>query len=104
MVAAALTSLSFVANTPRYVALTSLVALVAGAMLIAARILRAGFLADFLSRTVLVGFLTGVFPGAILSWSCRFRFLVSLSFWHRARPPREPTRFAGSPLTSASSD
>src|SRR6516162_3024205 len=60
MVAAALTSLSFVANTPRYVALTSLVALVAGAMLIAARILRAGFLADFLSRTVLVGFLTGV--------------------------------------------
>jgi MFS superfamily sulfate permease-like transporter len=60
MVAAALTSLSFVANTPRYVALTSLVALVAGAMLILARILRAGFLADFLSRTVLVGFLTGV--------------------------------------------
>src|SRR5215510_788326 len=60
MVAAGLTSLSFVANTPRYVALTSLVALVAGAMLIAARILRAGFLADFLSRTVLVGFLTGV--------------------------------------------
>jgi MFS superfamily sulfate permease-like transporter len=60
MVAAALTSLSFVANTPRYIALTSLVALVAGAMLIVARILRAGFLADFLSRTVLVGFLTGV--------------------------------------------
>jgi high affinity sulfate transporter 1 len=60
MVAAALTSLSFTANTPRYVEMTSLVALVAGAMLIAARILRAGFLADFLSRTVLVGFLTGV--------------------------------------------
>ena len=60
MVAAALTSLSFTANTPRYVEMTSLVALAAGAMLIAARILRAGFLADFLSRTVLVGFLTGV--------------------------------------------
>jgi MFS superfamily sulfate permease-like transporter len=60
MVAAALTSLSFMANTPRYVELTSLVALVTGAMLIVARILRAGFLADFLSRTVLVGFLTGV--------------------------------------------
>jgi high affinity sulfate transporter 1 len=60
MVAAALTSLSLVANTPRYVELTSLVALVTGAMLIVARILRAGFLADFLSRTVLVGFLTGV--------------------------------------------
>jgi len=60
MVAAALTSLSFTAYTPKYVAMTGVVALVAGAMLIAARILRAGFLGDFLSRTVLVGFLTGV--------------------------------------------
>jgi MFS superfamily sulfate permease-like transporter len=60
MVAAALTSLSFAANTPKYVAMTGVVALVSGGMLIAARILRAGFLADFLSRTVLVGFLTGV--------------------------------------------
>jgi MFS superfamily sulfate permease-like transporter len=60
MVAAALVLLSFTAYTPQYVAMTSLIALVTGAMLIAARILRAGFLADFLSRTVLVGFLTGV--------------------------------------------
>jgi len=60
MVAAALTSMSFTPNTPTYVAMTGLVALLAGVMLIAARILRAGFLADFLSRTVLVGFLTGV--------------------------------------------
>src|SRR5262249_22677494 len=60
MVAAALTSLSFTPYTPQYVAMTSLVALLAGAMLIAARILRAGVLGDFLSRTVLVGFLTGV--------------------------------------------
>ena len=60
MVAAALTSLSLTANTPQYVAMTSLIALVAGAMLIASRILRAGFLGDFLSRTGLVGFLTGV--------------------------------------------
>ena len=60
MVAAALTSLSFAAYTPKYVAMTGVVALVAGGMLIVARILRAGFLADFLSRTVLVGFLTGV--------------------------------------------
>jgi MFS superfamily sulfate permease-like transporter len=60
MVAAALALLSFTAYTPQYVAMTSLIALVTGAMLIAARILRAGFLADFLSRTVLVGFLTGV--------------------------------------------
>ena len=60
MVAASLTALSFTANTPRYVELTSLVALVTAGILILARILRLGFLADFLSRTVLVGFLTGV--------------------------------------------
>jgi MFS superfamily sulfate permease-like transporter len=60
MVAAALTAMSFVANTPQYVALTSLIALEAAAILLAARILRLGFLADFLSRTVLVGFLSGV--------------------------------------------
>jgi high affinity sulfate transporter 1 len=60
MVAAALTSLSFTANTPRYVELTSLIALVAAGMLLVTRIFRLGFLADFLSRTVLVGFLSGV--------------------------------------------
>jgi high affinity sulfate transporter 1 len=60
MVAAALTSLSFTAYTPRYIELTSVIALVAGAILLLARILRLGFLADFLSRTVLVGFLSGV--------------------------------------------
>ena len=45
---------------PRYVALTGLTALVAGGLLLVARGLRLGFLADFLSRTVLVGFLAGV--------------------------------------------
>ena len=60
MVAAALTALSFVAYTPRYVALTSLIALAACGLLFLARIFRLGFLADFLSRTVLVGFLSGV--------------------------------------------
>src|SRR6516162_2212660 len=60
MVAAGLTSLSFTANTPKYVALTSLIALVAAGILLLARTLRLGFLADFLSRTVLVGFLSGV--------------------------------------------
>jgi sulfate permease, SulP family len=60
MVAAALASLSFTANTPRYIELTSLIALVSAAILLLARILRLGFLADFLSRTVLVGFLSGV--------------------------------------------
>jgi MFS superfamily sulfate permease-like transporter len=60
MVAAALTTHSFAANTPRYVELTSLIALVTAVMLLLARILHLGFLADFLSRTVLVGFLSGV--------------------------------------------
>jgi MFS superfamily sulfate permease-like transporter len=60
MVSAALISLSFVPNSPKYIALTSLVGLVAAGMLLVARVLRAGFLADFLSRTVLVGFLSGV--------------------------------------------
>jgi sulfate permease, SulP family len=46
--------------TPRWVALAGLSALLAGAMLWLSRIARLGFLADFLSRTVLMGFLTGV--------------------------------------------
>jgi high affinity sulfate transporter 1 len=44
----------------RYVALAGLVALLTAALLLLARVLRLGFLADFLSQTVLVGFLTGV--------------------------------------------
>src|SRR5262249_724502 len=60
MTAAGLASLSLFANDPKYVAMTSLVALVSAAMLLLSRILRLGFLADFLSRTVLVGFLSGV--------------------------------------------
>jgi len=46
--------------TPQWVALAGLSALVAGGLLWLARVARLGFLADFLSRTVLVGFLTGV--------------------------------------------
>src|SRR6516164_11714996 len=53
MVAAALASLSFTANTPRYLELTSVIALVTAGILLLARILRLGFLADFLSRSVL---------------------------------------------------
>jgi high affinity sulfate transporter 1 len=43
-----------------YVALAGMVALLAAAFLLLARIFELGFLADFLSQTVLVGFLTGV--------------------------------------------
>jgi MFS superfamily sulfate permease-like transporter len=47
-------------GSPHYVALVSTVALLTAAFLLLARIFKLGFLADFLSRTVLVGFLTGV--------------------------------------------
>ena len=46
--------------SPQWVALAGLSALLAGGLLFLARIARLGFLADFLSRTVLIGFLTGV--------------------------------------------
>jgi sulfate permease, SulP family len=47
-------------NSPKYLALAELVAILAAGLLFLARLFRLGFLADFLSRTVLVGFLTGV--------------------------------------------
>jgi sulfate permease, SulP family len=43
-----------------YVALAGLVALLTAGCLLLARLFKVGFLADFLSQTVLVGFLTGV--------------------------------------------
>jgi sulfate permease, SulP family len=59
ILAAALTGLA-AAGSQRYVRLAGLAALLTAGMLLAARLARLGFLADFLSRTVLVGFLTGV--------------------------------------------
>jgi MFS superfamily sulfate permease-like transporter len=47
-------------SSDRYMALVGLVALLTAGLLGLARILKLGFLADFLSRTALVGFLTGV--------------------------------------------
>jgi sulfate permease, SulP family len=44
----------------QYMALVGMVTLLTAALLLMARIFKLGFLADFLSRTVLVGFLTGV--------------------------------------------
>jgi sulfate permease, SulP family len=44
----------------RYVELAGLVALLSAVLLLFARLLKLGFVADFLSQTVLVGFLTGV--------------------------------------------
>ena len=59
ILAAALSGLAVV-GSPAYVRLAGLAALLAGAMLLAARLARLGFLANFLSRTVLLGFLAGV--------------------------------------------
>jgi sulfate permease, SulP family len=47
-------------GSEKYVALVGMVALLTAGLLFLAWIFRLGFLADFLSRTVLVGFLTGV--------------------------------------------
>jgi high affinity sulfate transporter 1 len=47
-------------GTNEWLGHASLAALITGCLLILARIARLGFLADFISRTVLVGFLTGV--------------------------------------------
>ena len=46
--------------TPEWVAWCSLAALVCGALLLLANVLKLGFIGDFLSTSVLVGFLTGV--------------------------------------------
>ncbi len=47
-------------GSAKYIALVSSTALLCAVLLIAARLFKLGFVADFLSRTVLVGFLSGV--------------------------------------------
>jgi sulfate permease, SulP family len=59
ILATALTGMA-AAGSGRYVRLAGLAALLTGGMLLLARLTRLSFLANFLSRTVLVGFLTGV--------------------------------------------
>ena len=59
ILAAGLTGLA-VRGSDEWVALCAVLAFMAAAFMFVARLIRLGFLADFLSRTVLVGFLTGV--------------------------------------------
>src|SRR5437773_3951494 len=59
ILAAALTGLAAV-GSERYVRLAGLAALLTAGMLLVVRLARLSFLANFLSRTVLIGFLTGV--------------------------------------------
>lgn len=59
ILAAALTGIAAV-GSHEYVALAGVLALMSAGLLIFARVIGFGFMADFLSRTVLIGFLTGV--------------------------------------------
>jgi sulfate permease, SulP family len=59
IMAAGLVGLAATAS-PQYVAYAGILALMCAGILILARIIKLGFIADFLSRTVLIGFLTGV--------------------------------------------
>ncbi|MBM3660048.1 MAG: SulP family inorganic anion transporter [Actinobacteria bacterium] len=59
ILAAGLAGLAPVAS-PQYVALAGWLAIMTGVILLLARLVKLGFIADFLSRSVLVGFLTGV--------------------------------------------
>jgi SulP family sulfate permease len=56
-----------VIGSPNYVALASTVALLCAVFLILARVFRLGFIADFMSRTVLIGFLAGVGVQVLIS-------------------------------------
>ena len=60
ILAAGLVGMGAVAESPQYVELASLAALMCGAFLLLARLFKLGFVANFLSRSVLIGFLTGV--------------------------------------------
>jgi high affinity sulfate transporter 1 len=63
VLAAGLSGLGIAGVTPgsdQWLAFASLTALVCGALLFVARLLRLGFIGDFLSASVLIGFLTGV--------------------------------------------
>jgi sulfate permease, SulP family len=59
IMAAGLAGLAPIAS-PQYVQLAGVLAILTAAFLLLARVVRLGFLADFLSRSVLIGFLTGV--------------------------------------------
>jgi sulfate permease, SulP family len=59
IMAAGLAGLAPIAS-PQYVQLAGVLAILTAGLLLLARVVRLGFLADFLSRSVLIGFLTGV--------------------------------------------
>jgi len=60
VLAAGLAGMGLTSGSTEWVAMAGLAALMVAVVLIAARILKLGFIANFLSRAVLIGFLTGV--------------------------------------------
>jgi MFS superfamily sulfate permease-like transporter len=60
VLASGLASLGLATGSTEYVAMAGFAALMVAVVLLAARLLRLGFIANFLSRSVLIGFLTGV--------------------------------------------
>ncbi len=60
ILATGLVAAGAVSGSPQYTEMASLAALMCAVLLILARVLRLGFIANFLSRSVLIGFLTGV--------------------------------------------
>lgn len=60
ILASSLTTMAIIPGSDEWLALAGLLALMAAGFLFLARIAKLGFLSDFLSRTVLVGFLSGV--------------------------------------------
>lgn len=60
ILASSLTTMAIMPGSDEWLALAGLLALMAAGFLFLARIAKLGFLSDFLSRTVLVGFLSGV--------------------------------------------
>lgn len=101
ILAGALAALA-VPGTVHYVRLAGLAALLAGAMLLVARLARLGFLANFLSRTVLVGFLVGVgiqvavgqLPGMLGVTAAGSQTLAKLVNTVRALPDAHPADVA----------
>jgi high affinity sulfate transporter 1 len=81
-------------NSSEWLAFASLTALVCGVMLLIARVLRLGFLGDFLSASVLIGFLTGVgiqvmggqIPGMLGVSKGEGRWLAQQWDWIKAIP------------------
>ena len=78
LVAAGLAPLA-VAGTAEYTTLAAALALMVGGVYLAARLLRLGWIADYFSQAVLVGYITGV---AILIVLGQFGKLVGLSSDH----------------------